>query len=89
MAKLCDYATSETIRTATPEEQRASIEASARDGGAGVIEVDGVRCYVETEAGDIDSLSSVLDDAEKLGDDELFNVAYAKYDTAVRLKNRT
>lgn len=44
---LMAYDTAETIREATSEETRASIEAAQRDGGAGVIEVDGRRCYVE------------------------------------------
>jgi hypothetical protein len=47
MAKLCDYATGETIREATADEARASREAAEHDGGAGVILVDGRRCYVE------------------------------------------
>lgn len=35
------------IRFATAEERDASIRAARRDGGAGVILVDGERCYVE------------------------------------------
>lgn len=84
MANLCDYNTGDTVRTATAAEQRASIEAAAQDGGAGVILVDGRRCYVETEAGDIETLSAILDDSE--GD--AHRAAYDRYDTAVRLAAR-
>lgn len=44
---LCVYATTERLRSATEAERDASIEAARHDGGAGVIEVDGVSCYVE------------------------------------------
>lgn len=47
MAQLRDYETGESIREATAEERRASEEQAHRDGGAGVILVDGRRCYVE------------------------------------------
>ena len=43
---LTDYDTAEVIRPATAEERGASIEAAMHDGGAGVIDVDGRRCYV-------------------------------------------
>jgi hypothetical protein len=43
---LHNYETGEFIRTATTDELKRSIDASTRDGGAGVITVDGVRCYV-------------------------------------------
>ena len=43
---LHNYETGEFIRPATTDELRLSIDASTRDGGAGVITVDGVRCYV-------------------------------------------
>ena len=43
---LHNYETGEFIRTATMDELKRSIDASTRDGGAGVIIVDGVRCYV-------------------------------------------
>lgn len=43
---LHNYETGEYIRPATTEELRESIDAATRDGGAGVIGVDGVRCYV-------------------------------------------
>jgi len=44
---LKNYATGQTIRPATQAEQRASAQAAESDGGAGVIVVDGVACYVE------------------------------------------
>lgn len=44
---LMTYDTAETLREATEAETAASIEAAKHDGGAGVIEVDGRRCYVE------------------------------------------
>ena len=40
------YDTGEELREATPAELAASVEAARHDGGAGVIRVDGVRCYV-------------------------------------------
>ena len=50
MADLMNYATGESIRTATAAELAASIEAARYDGGAGVIsvEINGkqVSCYV-------------------------------------------
>lgn len=46
-ATLTNYETGEAIRPATAEELAASIEAAKTDGGAGVIEVDGVSCYVQ------------------------------------------
>jgi hypothetical protein len=50
---LTDYNTAETIRAATIEEWAQSILASERDGGAGVIRVDGVSVYVEGEPVDL------------------------------------
>lgn len=44
---LCRYEDAERIRPATAAEQAESVAAAKRDGGAGVIRVDGVRCYVE------------------------------------------
>jgi hypothetical protein len=44
---LRDYETGSAIRPATMEEQEQSRAQARRDGGAGVIEVDGRRCYVE------------------------------------------
>lgn len=44
---LVDYRTNETIRAATTEEQEESREQAKRDGGAGVISVDGRSCYVQ------------------------------------------
>ena len=46
---LVNYQTNETIRAATHEEMTRSVEQAKRDGGAGVIEVDGVPCYVQGE----------------------------------------
>jgi hypothetical protein len=46
VASLCDYGTGEFIRAATPNELHASIVAARGDGGAGVILVDGRRCFV-------------------------------------------
>jgi hypothetical protein len=46
-ARLMRYSDATTIRAATAEELEASIDAARRDGGAGVIIVDGIRCYVE------------------------------------------
>lgn len=43
---LHNYHTGEYIRAASEAELAASIEAAKVDGGAGVIEVDGVSCYV-------------------------------------------
>lgn len=45
--KLIDYNTNETIRVATDAEHAASLAAAEIDGGAGVIDVDGRRCYVD------------------------------------------
>ena len=46
-ATLHDYATGEALRPATAEELAASVAAAETDGGSGVIEVDGRRCYVQ------------------------------------------
>jgi hypothetical protein len=43
---LYRYEDATEIRNATAEELAASIEAAEHDGGAGVITVDGVDCYV-------------------------------------------
>lgn len=43
---LTNYYTGEAIRPATPSEEQASKDAALQDSGAGVIEVDGVRCFV-------------------------------------------
>ena len=60
---LRDYETAEEIRIATSDEVARSIRASRHDGGAGVISVDGRRCYVEIDetAGLI--VTPVADDA--------------------------
>lgn len=44
---LCNYQTGERIRPATEEELADSEAAAQYDGGAGVIDVDGVSCFVE------------------------------------------
>jgi len=44
---LRNYKTGEAIRPATEAEKIASEAAAERDGGAGVIVVDGVSCYVD------------------------------------------
>ena len=43
---LTNYATGETIRKATAKELAASKAAAKLDGGAGVIVVGGVSCFV-------------------------------------------
>jgi hypothetical protein len=43
---LYNYQTGALIRTATAAEATASEAAALLDGGSGVIEVDGVSCYV-------------------------------------------
>ena len=43
---LYNYQTGALIRTATAAEAAASEAAALIDGGSGVIEVDGVSCYV-------------------------------------------
>ena len=45
--RLCIYSTGTTVRAATESERAASIAAAEHDGGAGVIIVDGVSCYVD------------------------------------------
>lgn len=44
---LYRYADAVALRNATPAELAASQEAAESDGGAGVIEVGGVDCYVQ------------------------------------------
>jgi len=44
---LHDYDTAAAIRPATAEERAESVAAAETDGGAGVIRVDGRRCYVQ------------------------------------------
>lgn len=44
---LRNHKTGAAIRSATASELEASREAAERDGGAGVIEVNGIHCYVE------------------------------------------
>lgn len=44
---LHDYQTGDVLRPATTAELEASKDAATRDGGAGVILVDGRSCYVQ------------------------------------------
>ena len=44
---LMDEDTVEAIRPATDAELHSSVDAAKHDGGAGVITVDGRRCYVQ------------------------------------------
>lgn len=46
---LYTYETAEYLRPATAAELAESIAAARHDGGAGVIIVDGVRCYAVEE----------------------------------------
>jgi hypothetical protein len=66
---LISYNTNETIRTATIAEAIESLEAARTDGGAGIIEADGIACYVDaTEADIADELrAAAYDDAEAFG----------------------
>lgn len=48
---LCDYDTADTLRPATAEEAFDSATAAEGDGGRGVIDVDGRRCYVDPPTG--------------------------------------
>ena len=47
MANLLKYEDATVIGTATVEQILASQEAAKRDGGSGVIVVDGVSCYAD------------------------------------------
>ena len=46
MADLYDYESNNAIRLATADEEKESIQQAEEDGGAGVIMVNGVKCYV-------------------------------------------
>lgn len=65
---LRNYETGDFIRVATTDEYTMSVAAAAVDGGAGVITVDGIRCYVEGEpaspCGDPDCADGVVDGGE-------------------------
>jgi hypothetical protein len=50
MPNLINNQTNETIRTATPDELAASIDAAQYDGGSGIIEIDGQSCYVDHDS---------------------------------------
>jgi hypothetical protein len=60
---LVNYQTNETIRAATREEMIRSIEQAKRDGGAGVISVDGVSCFVLGGSPRRQSIGAKLPDA--------------------------
>lgn len=66
---LISYETNETIRKASIDEAMESLEAGKLDNGRGVIEVDGIACYVDaTEeqiAGELHA--AAYDDAETFG----------------------
>lgn len=47
---IAEYNTGADLRRATADELRASLIAARTDGGAGVIEVDGLACYVAGES---------------------------------------
>jgi hypothetical protein len=66
---LISYTTNETTRAATIAEALESIAAARIDGGAGIIEADGIACYVDaTEADIADELrAAAYDDAETFG----------------------
>lgn len=57
---LHNYETGDFIRVATTDEFSASVAAAEIDGGAGVITVDGVRCYVSGEAEEAVELPRIL-----------------------------
>lgn len=66
---LTDYATNETIRTATIEEWAQSILAAERDGGAGTFRLDGVTVYVEGEPTDlVERIEALAREAGEAGD---------------------
>ena len=66
---LISYETNETIRKATIDEAVESLAAARLDNGRGIIEVDGIACYVDaTEAQVADELRALEhDDAETFG----------------------
>lgn len=67
--KLINYRTNEIIRAATIAEAIDSIVAADAAGSAGVIEVDGLACYVD--AGECDLADEMraegVDDSETFG----------------------
>lgn len=66
---LTDYNTAETVRAATIEEWAQSILAAERDGGAGVIRVDGISVYVEGEPSDlVERIEALATEAAAAGD---------------------
>ena len=61
MNRLMKYSDASYIREATKDERRESAEAARYDGGAGVITVEGVDCYVEDDLDDDDAPYSAYD----------------------------
>lgn len=66
---LISYNTNEILRAATIAEAIESLEAARIDGGAGIIEADGIACYVDaTEDQIADELrAETFDNAETFG----------------------
>ena len=66
---LIDYRTNEILRAATIAEAVESLEAARIDGGAGVIDADGLSCYVDATAFDVagELRAESFDDAESFG----------------------
>lgn len=69
MMNLINYRTGEVIREASIAEAIESITASNGAGSAGVIEADGLDCYVDASADDIadEIRAAAFDDAETFG----------------------
>lgn len=69
MMNLICYRTNETLRAATIAEAIESIVAAESAGSAGVIEVDGIACYVDVAYREIaDEIRAAgVDDAETFG----------------------
>jgi hypothetical protein len=67
--KLISYETNETIRTATIAEAIESLEAGRLDNGRGIIEVDGIACWVDATEADVaaEMQAATFDDAETFG----------------------
>lgn len=69
MMNLIDYRTGEVIREASIAEAIESITASDGAGSAGVIEVDGLACYVDATYREIadEMRAAGVDDSETFG----------------------
>lgn len=72
---LCEYETGNIIRTATVDEYKLSVAASKIDGGAGVITIDGVRCYVE---GEPEHQAQIVTDTEIVSTQDLWDAISGK-----------